>query len=118
MRRAWAVPWKLRVNKESLKPGRIVCGAIFPEPVRRREHRCDGVSARKLAPQRGVALSSAFRPAARTPATGPDLLKGTDMRYQADITAGSLKVPESRVIADLLLRGVDGAGWRTAIFDE
>ena len=40
------------------------------------------------------------------------------MRYQADITAGSLKVPESRVIADLLLRGVDDAGWRSSIFGE
>jgi len=29
------------------------------------------------------------------------------MRYHADLTAGSLKVPESRVVADLLLRGVD-----------
>ena len=26
------------------------------------------------------------------------------MRYQADITAGSLKAPESRGVADLLLR--------------
>ena len=37
------------------------------------------------------------------------------MRYQADITAGSLKIAESRVIADLLLRGVDEAGWDQAI---
>ena len=29
------------------------------------------------------------------------------MRYHADITAGSLKVPESRVVADLLFRGAD-----------
>ncbi len=36
-------------------------------------------------------------------------------RYRADITAGSLKIAESRVIADLLLRGVDEAGWRQAI---
>ncbi|MDA1277764.1 MAG: DUF1819 family protein [Verrucomicrobia bacterium] len=35
--------------------------------------------------------------------------------YRADITAGSLKIAESRVIADLLLRGVDEAGWRQAI---
>ncbi len=40
------------------------------------------------------------------------------MRYRADITAGSLKVPESRVIADLLLRGVDQAGWRKAVYDQ
>lgn len=43
---------------------------------------------------------------------------GTDMRYRADITAGSLKIRESRVIADLLLRGVDSEGWRAAIVDE
>ena len=36
-------------------------------------------------------------------------------RYRADITAGSLKIAESRVIADLLLRGVDEANWRQAI---
>jgi len=35
-------------------------------------------------------------------------------RYRADITAGSLKIAESRVIADLLLRGVDEAGWKQA----
>lgn len=40
------------------------------------------------------------------------------MRYRADITAGSLKVPESRVIADLLLRGVNGKDWETAIVGE
>lgn len=40
------------------------------------------------------------------------------MRYSADITAGSLKVAESRVVADLLLRGVDGNAWRTAIEDR
>jgi len=37
------------------------------------------------------------------------------MRYKADITAGALKLPESRIIADLLLREVDGAGWKDAI---
>jgi Putative inner membrane protein (DUF1819) len=37
------------------------------------------------------------------------------MRYKADITAGALKVPESRIIADLLLRGVDGDIWKDAI---
>ena len=38
-----------------------------------------------------------------------------EMRYKADITAGALKVPESRLIADLLLRQVDAAGWKDAI---
>lgn len=36
-------------------------------------------------------------------------------RYRADITAGALKLPESRLIADLLLRGVDADGWKDAI---
>ena len=36
-------------------------------------------------------------------------------RYKADITAGALKLPESRLVADLLLRKVDAAGWRDAI---
>ena len=40
------------------------------------------------------------------------------MRYRADITAGSLKVRESRIIADLLLQGIDETGWRHAIRDE
>jgi hypothetical protein len=40
------------------------------------------------------------------------------MRYHADLTAGSLKVPESRVVAGLLLRGVDDEGWKEAIVKE
>jgi len=40
------------------------------------------------------------------------------MRYSADITAGALKVPESRVIAGLLLRAVSEREWRKAIYDE
>ena len=40
------------------------------------------------------------------------------MRYRADITAGALKVPESRVIADLLLQGVDEAGWKEALYQR
>ena len=35
--------------------------------------------------------------------------------YQADLSAGSLMLPESRVIARLLVRGVDAAGWEQAI---
>jgi hypothetical protein len=38
-----------------------------------------------------------------------------EMRYKADITAGALKLPESRIIADLLLREADAAGWKDAI---
>lgn len=37
------------------------------------------------------------------------------MRYKADITAGSLKVSESRIIADLLLSGIDRRGWDEAV---
>src|SRR6516162_7992863 len=37
------------------------------------------------------------------------------IRYKGDLTAGALKVPESRVIADLLLLEVDAAGWKDAI---
>ena len=40
------------------------------------------------------------------------------MRYRADITAGSLKLPESRLIADLLLRQVDVEGWKDAILTK
>ena len=37
------------------------------------------------------------------------------MRYSSDITSGSLKVSESRIVADLLLQGVDTTGWQKAI---
>ena len=40
------------------------------------------------------------------------------MRYRADITAGALKVLESRIIADLLLRGLDEMGWKDAIYGQ
>ena len=36
-------------------------------------------------------------------------------RYKADIAGGALKVYESRIIADLLIRGVTPAQWRQAI---
>ena len=36
-------------------------------------------------------------------------------QYRADITAGALKVTESRIIADLLLQRVDAEGWKDAI---
>lgn len=38
-----------------------------------------------------------------------------EVRYKADITAGALKLPESRIIADLLLRHADVEGWKDAI---
>ena len=38
------------------------------------------------------------------------------MRYRADITAGALKLAESRVVADLLIRGIDGQDvWRNVL---
>lgn len=40
------------------------------------------------------------------------------MRYSADITAGSLKVRESRIIADLLLRAVSDDDWDDAIYGK
>jgi len=40
------------------------------------------------------------------------------MRYKADITAGSLKVSESRIIAGLLLRGMDKQEWHAAIIEQ
>ena len=39
-------------------------------------------------------------------------------RYSADITAGSLKLTESRVIADLLCRGIGQSGWEDAIVHQ
>jgi hypothetical protein len=40
------------------------------------------------------------------------------LRYRVDITAGSLKVAESRVVADLLLRGVDAQEWKEAVVTQ
>src|ERR1019366_7371211 len=43
------------------------------------------------------------------------MVEVAEMRYKADITAGALKLPESRLVADLLLRRVDAQGWKDAI---
>ena len=40
------------------------------------------------------------------------------MYYKADITAGSLKVAESRIVAGLLLRKVNADGWEKAIIED
>jgi hypothetical protein len=40
------------------------------------------------------------------------------MTYTADITAGSLKVAESRIVADLLLKDVSPEKWKQAIIQE
>lgn len=39
-------------------------------------------------------------------------------RYKADLTAGALKLPESRIVADLLLRNLSDAEWRQAILSD
>lgn len=39
----------------------------------------------------------------------------SDSRYKADIAGGSLKIPESRVVAELLLNDIDAEGWKHAI---
>lgn len=41
-----------------------------------------------------------------------------EVRYRADIIAGALMVPESRIIAGLLLRGVDEEAWTEAIVEQ
>lgn len=40
------------------------------------------------------------------------------MRYRADITAGSLKVRESRIISDLLLRRLSEEKWDKELFEN
>lgn len=42
-------------------------------------------------------------------------INGAEHFYSADITAGALKLPESRIIADLLLRQADADAWKDAI---
>lgn len=39
-------------------------------------------------------------------------------RYSADITAGALKVPESRIVANLLLHGMNEKGWNDALYSQ
>jgi hypothetical protein len=40
------------------------------------------------------------------------------MKYCADLTAGSLKVPETRAMAGLLLREVDEQAWKDAVVTQ
>ncbi len=40
------------------------------------------------------------------------------MRYSADLTAGALKLSESRIIADLLLRGIVKDQWKDAVIKQ
>jgi len=39
-------------------------------------------------------------------------------RYSAEIAGGSLKIQESRIIADLLLQGLAEEGWRKALLED
>jgi len=39
-------------------------------------------------------------------------------RYSADNTAGALKVPESRIVANLLLHGMKENGWNDALYSQ
>ncbi|GAB2185300.1 hypothetical protein LAB1_26090 [Roseibium sp. LAB1] len=39
-------------------------------------------------------------------------------KYKADIAGGSLKLQESRIVADLLLKGVSAEEWRNAIEEQ
>lgn len=41
-----------------------------------------------------------------------------DFHYNSDLIGGSLMVRESRIVAELLLAGVDDAAWKAAILDE
>lgn len=43
------------------------------------------------------------------------MIEVAGVRYKADLTAGALKVAESRIIAGLLLLKVDADGWKDAI---
>jgi hypothetical protein len=40
------------------------------------------------------------------------------MRYKANLTAGALKLPESRIIADLLLSNISAKAWSDAIISK
>jgi hypothetical protein len=46
------------------------------------------------------------------------LRRETQVRYRADITAGGLKVRESRIISDLLLHGSSNGEWQQALFER
>ena len=43
---------------------------------------------------------------------------GRVVRYRADMTAGSLKIPESRIIAGILLQNADKNQWNSELFDK
>ena len=50
--------------------------------------------------------------------TADCLIGGDHMIYTATITSASLRLRESRIVADLLLQGVSGEDWRQAIVEQ
>lgn len=46
------------------------------------------------------------------------MIKTEEKRYLANLTAGSLKVSESRIVADLLLQGSDEEEWEKALYSQ
>lgn len=60
---------------------------------------------------RGHVLENASEVTCEEPETGGH------MRYTATITSASLRLRESRVVADLLLRGVNGVEWRQSVIE-
>ncbi|MGM0984878.1 MAG: DUF1819 family protein [Pseudomonadota bacterium] len=45
-------------------------------------------------------------------------LSSQSFHYHSDLIGGSLMVRESRIVAELLLAGVDDSAWKAAILDE
>jgi hypothetical protein len=46
------------------------------------------------------------------------MLVTEEKRYRANLTVGSLKVPESRIVADLLLRGISKKEWDEVLYSQ
>ena len=75
-------------------------------------------TARPPIPPRTIYNDTGYRPVTDGSLQPRAIGDNHKMRYRADITAGSLKVPESRIIADLLLQGLDETGWKEALYDQ
>ena len=45
-------------------------------------------------------------------------IRPAESRYKADLTAGALKLPESRLVADLLLRNLSAVQWKQVILED
>lgn len=75
---------------------------------------CAVVDLRKAARIHGLARNTMVRIVAAEPLGNAANVKH-EGRYKANFTKGGLMVPESRIVADLLLQGITGAGWKQAI---